>query len=138
MKYSKSIFAAVLCAAVMCLAGMSSCTKAQSENQSEEQTEAQEVTTQSVEPYNAAELVPIFEAIDEATVGMDRQLGEMLSGIGEMNSPAVGRAFYNDTAAINAILNGEKAQALLPSDIAFSWEPYNDRGSFYVLVALKK
>lgn len=138
MKYSKSIFAAVLCAAVMCLAGMSSCTKAQSENQSEEQTEAQEVTTQSVEPYNAAELVPIFEAIDEATVGMDRQLGEMLSGIGALNSPAVGTAFYNDTIAINAILNSEAAQALLPKDVAFTWMPANDRGSFYVLVALKK
>lgn len=138
MKSSKLVFAAVLSAAVLCLVGMSSCTKTQTENQSEDQAEAQVMEVQSIEINDVAELLPIFEAIDETTIGMERQLGEMLSGIGELNSPAVGTAFYNDTAAINAILNTEAAQALLPEDVVFTWQPYNDRGSFYVLVALKK
>ena len=138
MKHSKSIFAAVLCAAVVCLFGMSSCAKSSNDNKAEEQAEEQVMEVNSIEFYDVAELLPIFEAIDESTVGMERQLGEMLSGIGELNSPAVGTAFYNDTAAINAILNSNAAQALLPKDISFLWEPYNDRGSFYVLIALKK
>ena len=138
MKRSTSLFAAVLGAAVIGLFGLSSCAKSSNEKPAEEQAPSQEMGLCSVELYDVAELLPVFEAIDESTIGMERQLGEMLSGIGELNSPAVGTAFYNDTAAINAILNGEKAQALLPSDIAFSWEPYNDRGSFYVLVAWKK
>lgn len=82
MKRTKSLFAAVLGAAVIGLFGLGSCAKSSNEKPAEEQAPSQEMNLCSVELYDVAEL--------------------------------------------------------LPSDIAFSWEPYNDRGSFYVLVALKK
>ena len=91
------------------------------------------------ETYDASQFLPIMEAIDESTKGMDRQLWELLSGMTSSHGPVVGVAFYRDTTAINAILNSKYSKSLLPSDLRFAWTAYPEspRSGLYRLIALK-
>ena len=111
---------------------MTSCAKSSDENKTESAIEFWD-------SYEASELLPIMEAIDEATAELyDNPLGVMLSGMTEAQGPVVGFAFYNDTAKINAILLSDAAKAVLPKDVRFAWTGYAPpRGSIYPLIALK-
>ena len=130
MKHSKFFLVGVLGSLMITLFAMSSCVKEpQKDNQ----------VLEIYETYDANQFLPIMEAIDEGTIGMERQFGELLSGIGYSYGPEVGVAFYNDTAAVNAILNAETSKALLPEDVRFAWTAFTDspRSGLYRLIALK-
>ena len=130
MKHGKFLSFGAICFSMIALFSMSSCAK-----ESLKDNQVLEI----YETYDAAQFVPILEAVDESTIGLERQFGEMLSGIGEWYGPEVGVAFYNDTAAINAILNTEAVKAMLPEDLRFAWTAYasSPRSGIYKLIALK-
>ena len=132
MKTSKFFIFGAVCSLIISLFTMSSCAKSSNDQQTKS-------TVEFWEMYDAATLLPVMEAIDEATAELyDNPLGVMLSGMTEVQGPVVGKAFYNDTAAINAILHSDAAKAVLPDDVRFAWTGYAPpRGSFYHLVAVK-
>ena len=132
MKHPHSLILGAICFVMISLIGMSSCAK----NSSEEQAQS---TLEFWDTYEAATLLPVMEAIDEATAEeYDNPLRVMLSGMTEPQGPVVGCAFYNDTAKINAIFQSESAKSLLPEDIRFAWTGYAPpRSSIYPLIALK-
>jgi SecD/SecF fusion protein len=61
------------------------------------------------------------------------QQGQLFPG------PAVGFSHFGDTAAVNKYLNMPQIKALFPRDLKFAWQlkPFDEKGNFYQLVALK-
>jgi len=72
---------------------------------------------------------PLFAVL----IPNSNQQGQLFPG------PAVGFSHFGDTAAVNKYLNMPQIKALFPRDLKFAWQlkPFDEKGNFYQLVALK-
>ena len=133
MKHSNSFILGAMCFAMISLNGMSSCAK--SANDQQQASHSLEIW----ETYEAKDLASVMYAINESTMEMEHPLYEILSGMDYAYGPVVGKAFYRDTTAINAILSAEAVKALLPNDLRLTWFAYpeSERSGLYRLIALK-
>jgi SecD/SecF fusion protein len=72
---------------------------------------------------------PLFSVL----VPNANQQGQLFPG------PVVGFAHFGDTSKVNRYLNLPQTKLLLPRDMKFAWQmkPFDEKGNFYQLVALK-
>jgi len=131
MKHSKSLILGVACSLMIVLLGMSSCAKSTSDQQAPNAVEIWEA-------YNAVDLFPALDAINETTMESEQPLHSILHGLTTPEGTIIGVAFYNDTAAINEVLQSEYAKSLLPEDLCMAWTKEMKPGTgIHGLIALK-
>lgn len=94
-----------------------------------EELENSEADSTAEANINVEKDYPLFAVLSPSVT----QQGQLYPG------PAIGFAHYADTAAVNKYLNTPKVKAIFPRDLKFEWslKPYDEKGNYYQLIALK-
>jgi SecD/SecF fusion protein len=90
---------------------------------------SKEDSTSAAKASDQAGEYPLFAVL----VPNANQQGQLFPG------PAIGFAHFGDTAKVNKYMNMPQIKALFPRDLKFAWQmkPFDEKGNFYQLVALK-